>query len=240
MVDRSRRTAMTRDLLALMKPDAFAGNDGTYRIRSLYFDTPDFMAYHEKLAGVAVRHKLRARVYGDPKQADWVRLEVKSRYIEFIKKIAVDLPRDQYVEVERALRRRVLPPPELLEQTSDAREFFRLQRQYNKEPRIIIEYRRQAFERCEVSRTRINFDDELRATRHLDLLGPLRGALPLLQASHSILEIKVDGVMPYWLHTLIRKYDLQNQAISKFCHGVRSQARLSPTHRADGLDVMAP
>ena len=80
LVNRTTRVALDRDLRALMPRDPFANGDGTYRVRSLYFDTPDYMAYHSKMAGDAVRHKIRARVYGeDPNVARGVRLEVKSR-----------------------------------------------------------------------------------------------------------------------------------------------------------------
>lgn len=237
LVDRPTRTALQKDLSALMDPDPYSGPDGTYRVRSLYFDTPDFMAYHEKLGGVAVRHKLRSRVYGDPAKALRVRMEVKSRYVSFIHKLAFDLDREEYKPVHEALASRRLPPVHLLAPTSDAREFFRLQRLYNKEPKIIVEYRRQAFERVDLHRTRVNFDDELYATRHLDLLAPLRGARPVLRRGNAVFEIKVDGVVPYWLHMLIGKYNLQNQAFSKFCNGIRSEACMSSVGRADAVDL---
>jgi hypothetical protein len=239
-VDRTRRTALARDLAAFMRPDRYAGAEGTYQVRSLYFDTPDYMAYHEKLAGVAIRHKLRIRAYGDdPSQAPTVRLEVKSRYLNVIHKITVDLPHEEYEEVNQAFRRRTLPPAHWMSRGSTSKEFFRMQRQYNMEPKIIVQYRRQAFERLEISRTRVNFDDDLRATRSLDLWGPLRGARRLLQPGHGILEIKVDGVMPFWLHTLIGKYELQDRAISKYCYAVRSEARLSATGRSDEANTFS-
>ena len=49
LIDRTTRTALTRDLAAFMRPDQHAGSGGGYRVRSLYFDTPDYMAYHEKI-----------------------------------------------------------------------------------------------------------------------------------------------------------------------------------------------
>ncbi len=232
-VDRVARTALERDLKVLMRPDSHADEDGTYRVRSLYFDTADYMAYHEKMAGVARRHKLRLRVYGDPRLASSVRMEVKSRYNTFIHKLAADIPREAYGALEQALKRRLLPPASLYSGVGGGREFFRIQRLYNMEPNVIVEYRRQAFERRELSRVRVNFDDELRATRHLDLLGPLRGARPLLARGNAIFEIKLDGSMPFWLHMLISKYDLQHQALSKYCLAVRSEARMSALDRSD-------
>ena len=47
-------------LRAVMQPDAHAV-DGRYRIRSLYFDTPEDRALREKLDGVSRREKFRIR-----------------------------------------------------------------------------------------------------------------------------------------------------------------------------------
>lgn len=234
LVDRTTRTALTQDLRAFMRPDAHAGPDGSYVVRSMYFDTRDYMAYHEKMAGTAVRHKLRARAYGeDPSQTPHVRLEVKSRYLNYIQKITVDVSRDDYCAIEDDLKRRVLPRSRR-ENGGASMEFFRLQRQLNMEPVVLIQYRRQAFERHELNRVRVNFDDQLLATRNLDLLGPLRGARSLLQYGDAIFEIKVDNVLPYWLHMLISKHNLQNEAVSKYCYAVRSEARFSALGRANG------
>lgn len=233
VVDRTTRTALARDLAALMCPDTHAGSDGVYLVRSLYFDTPDYMAYQEKLSGAAIRHKLRVRVYGqDLSQIPLIRLEVKSRYLNFVHKITADVPREDYREIECAFKQRTLPPARLLD-NDGLKEFFRLQRLYNMEPKIIVQYRRQAFERKEASRVRVSLDDELLATRHLDLFGPLCGARCLLQPGHAVFEIKVDGTLPYWLHLLISKYNLQNEAVSKYCYAVRGEGRFSATGREE-------
>lgn len=237
LVDRTTRTALSKDLQAFMQPDKFGAEDGGYYVSSMYFDSEDYLAYHEKMSGAAVRHKLRIRAYGqDPSTTPHVRLEVKSRNQSFIHKITVDVTQEVYRQIESAFQRRILPPTSVLHDDSVSKEFFRLQRQYNMIPRVIIQYRRQAFERHEMSRVRANFDDELLATRRLDLLKPLSAARRLLKYGHAIFELKVDGVMPYWMNMLIAKYNLQNRAISKFCYAVRSEARLSTAGRAaDGL-----
>jgi len=228
VVDRTTRTALERDLAALMRPDAFGHNDGTYVVRSLYFDSPDFMAFHSKNAGEAVRHKLRTRIYTDvATQADWVRLEVKSRILAVIHKVTCGVSRAVYEEIWEAIQARSLPKPEILDGHPGIREFFRLLKTYNMEPKVIVQYRRKAWERRDVSRIRTNFDDEIVATRHADLLGELRNPRRLLQYGHSVFEIKVDGVMPYWLHMLTDKYRLQARPFSKFCYALLSEARTS-------------
>lgn len=234
LVDRTRRTALERDLRALMRLDAYSHKAGGYTVRSLYFDTPDYMAYHEKVDGVAVRHKLRMRVYGaDPaREPLFVRLEIKSRMMGFVHKTTTDVALADYPLIEDALRRRTLPPASLMCDPA-VREFFRLVRQLNLEPKIIVQYRRQAFERPEFRRVRVNFDDEVFASRQLDLLGPLRGGQRVLPYGSAVFELKADGAFTRTLHMLIGKYDLNNEAVSKYCYAVRSTARLSARGRED-------
>ena len=63
-------------LQAVMKRDSHAIN-GVYRIRSLYFDTPDDRALREKIDGVNEREKFRIRFYnGD---TSYIVLEKKSK-----------------------------------------------------------------------------------------------------------------------------------------------------------------
>jgi len=234
LIDRTTRSALSQDLSAFMHADVHTSQDRGYLVRSLYFDTKDFKTYHDKLAGCAVRHKLRVRAYGeDPSQSPIIRLEVKSRYLSSIHKTTIDIPQDDYRKIEPAIMHRTLPPKRYLDDENTSKEFFRIQRQYNMEPKVIVQYHRQAFERMEMNRVRVNFDDELLATRNLDLLGPLNGARRLLKYGNVIFEIKVDGGMPFWLHTLVNKYNLQNQAVSKFCHAIRSEARFSSVARSE-------
>ena len=51
------------NLRAVAAPDPHAGEDGRYRIRSLYFDDLNDTALWEKLDGVNVRRKFRIRYY---------------------------------------------------------------------------------------------------------------------------------------------------------------------------------
>ena len=63
-------------LRAVAQPDIHAAN-GSYQIRSLYFDTPADKALREKLSGVSRREKFRIRYYnGDPSV---LHLEKKSK-----------------------------------------------------------------------------------------------------------------------------------------------------------------
>ncbi len=237
LIDRTTRTALTEDLRAFMRPDQHAGKEGGYLVRSLYYDTDAYLAYHEKLSGSAVRHKLRIRAYGeDPRETPFTRLEVKSRFLSYIHKITVDVPVGNYEALQAALLGRDLPADFILKNDAVSKEFFRLQRQYNMLPKILLQYRREAYERVELNRIRANFDDEILATRNLDLLAPLQASRRLLKYGHCVFEIKIDGPMPFWMHQLIGKYNLQDQAFSKFTNAIRSEARFSSFARVGDLN----
>ena len=62
-------------LRRLFPHDAHAGPEGSYRITSLYFDTPYDAALREKLDGVDRREKFRLRYYGE--SPAWLKLEKK-------------------------------------------------------------------------------------------------------------------------------------------------------------------
>ena len=59
----------------LFPRDGHAGPDGSYRVTSLYFDTPYDAALREKLDGVDRREKFRLRYYGE--SPAWLKLEKK-------------------------------------------------------------------------------------------------------------------------------------------------------------------
>lgn len=61
----------------IMTPDAFALEDGKYKIRSLYFDNLQDKAYMEKINGINNREKFRTRFYND--NTSLIRLEKKSK-----------------------------------------------------------------------------------------------------------------------------------------------------------------
>ena len=60
-------------LRRLFPHDRHAGADGSYRVTSLYLDTPYDAALREKLDGVDRREKFRLRYYGE--RPDFLKLE---------------------------------------------------------------------------------------------------------------------------------------------------------------------
>ena len=80
-----------------------------YRIRSLYFDTPDNRDYHENLAGLECRRKIRLRTY-DP-GADTCKLELKEKKGEFSHKTSLFLRRTDAERLIQGETGAVAKPP---------------------------------------------------------------------------------------------------------------------------------
>ena len=61
----SEYLAIRQRLRSVMRPDPHAGADGTYQIRSIYFDNVYDKALREKVDGIQKREKFRIRYYND-------------------------------------------------------------------------------------------------------------------------------------------------------------------------------
>ena len=85
-------------LRRLFPHDAHAGADGSYRVTSLYFDTPYDAALREKLDGMDRREKFRLRYYGE--NPAWLKLEKKFKVNGLCGKRTARLARE---EAERLL-----------------------------------------------------------------------------------------------------------------------------------------
>ncbi|PVX27149.1 MAG: vacuolar transporter [Candidatus Bathyarchaeum sp.] len=75
---------LRKKLAAVLQPDPHAGPDGSYHIRSLYFDDFKNSAFFEKQAGVARRKKYRIRIYNC--NDNCVKLERKTKLDQYIRK----------------------------------------------------------------------------------------------------------------------------------------------------------
>lgn len=76
-VNYSDYMALKKRLCAVARHDSNAGEDGTYKIRSLYFDNIYDRALKEKIDGINNREKFRIRYYND--DFSFIKLEKKSK-----------------------------------------------------------------------------------------------------------------------------------------------------------------
>ena len=75
MINRGDDHILASRLRHIFRRDGNSGADGTYKVTSLYFDTPEDLALRQKTDGTDRREKFRLRYYGNDKS--FIRLEKK-------------------------------------------------------------------------------------------------------------------------------------------------------------------
>ena len=169
----------------LIRPDSHAGADGTYQIRSLYFDDFEDTCYQENEMGTDPREKFRIRIYNGC--ADRISLELKKKQHSMTQKLSCLLTEAQCREL---MAGRPLPldpsyPPVL-------QKLNLLMRTRLMRPKVIVEYDRTPFVE-KLGNTRVTLDRNIRscgaAGRFLDQEIPGR---PVMPAGKQILEVKYD------------------------------------------------
>ena len=213
------RNPLTRDLCAFVEPDSHADEDGYYLVRSLYLDSHDWRCFHDKTAGLPLRHKLRVRGYVmDRSVTGPINFEVKQRRVGRLRKMVAAVGLDEYRSLQPALHAPRLLQDWWIDGRSNLATFFQLKHAGAMKPVLNVQFRRQAFAGRSDRNCRITIDDRLTARRARDLLDTMAGAPCLLGRRNAVLEIKVGNTIPLWLLQLVRKYHLQATSVSKYVY----------------------
>lgn len=224
LIRREQAENLVATLQARMTLDSYAGERGVYPITSLYYDTPDYKAYWDKIDGQRSRRKVRVRVYGlqtvTPDTPAY--LEVKQRINTLMRKRRVALPYQQAIAFDDF--------PELAEARTGAgqpsgdaallQEVYYLYRTLQLRPTCIVTYDRMAFEGDEhYPDLRVTLDSNLRGRIHdLSLLSTGSAANQrVFDPAYIVLEVKANGNVPGWLAQLLAAQRCTFYRISKYC-----------------------
>ncbi|MEK6676592.1 MAG: polyphosphate polymerase domain-containing protein [Planctomycetota bacterium] len=215
------RSAFRADLYAFVNRDGNSNTDGYYEVRSLYFDSPNWICLNEKLTGETRRFKLRIRAYirgGRPVAP--CKLEVKWRDGERVCKTGCVMNEKAFTSLrsgtewtERLNTHSKLPSPGLA-------SFQYLRQRFSMRPVINVQYRREALIPKLERDCRITLDEDLCAWRARYLDDGTGHRQSLIPRSYSVLEIKCGTHVPFWLDRLVRKYRLRRQTLSKYAIAV--------------------
>lgn len=216
-IDVTQYYPLLKDFLVFMDFDPHLEKaTQSYRVWSLYFDSPHLNAYLEKLDGLNVRHKLRFRTYGRPNLAQTINVEVKSRVKFQTLKIRSQISYPVYdrLQQSRYCWSTLLP----LCENGNLKKFYQIARLTNAIPAVLVKYTRQALIGRREPDIRVTFDWGLqRTTNNIYDFFNLPQYMPSVFPAHQmVLEIKFRDYMPDWIYFLIKKYRLFNQAISKY------------------------
>ena len=204
--------------------------DKQYTVRSIYFDTMKLDDYHDKLAGLKIRKKLRIRGYNKNDNHSIVFLEIKRKYENHISKNRAPV---LYSNLEEMLNtsdyeKYLLKRNNFRDAQNDAAQFFYLTKIKNCSPVVLINYEREAFFSRHDSTLRITFDKNLRS-KPLPRISELYDdkSLKYSMPGNFILELKFFNGFPTWLQKIVRRFELNRRAISKYTISVDSHNELN-------------
>ncbi len=216
-------------LPAAVQRDRYAGENGEYMIRSLYFDDYWNTAYEEKEIGVLTRRKYRIRLYNC---CDYViHLERKSKYGAYIRKESSPLTRG---ETERILEGDygflIKSPHPLL------REFYYECTSRIMRPRVVVDYDREPFI-LEAGDVRITFDKHIRAGmgRFDALFDPQMPTVDVMPGDSMIMEVKFTRFLPRLVKKLLPPGAAEMTAASKYVMCCDAAVRQQPYDRSEGI-----
>lgn len=207
-INAHQKNVMANKLSNICQRDPFSDADGGYLISSLYFDDYNQSAFFDKLSGIRDRKKFRVRVYNY--QSNVIKLERKIKREYFIKKSHIQISKEEYDAL-------VSGDVSFLRHKDDvvAKDFYLYYRTKNLRPRVVVEYRREAFI-YKYGDVRITFDHLLRAgvyQKDLFSNGYMISAIPQNQI---ILEVKYTGYFPDVIRNIVQINNLQWQSSSKY------------------------
>lgn len=219
-----QRREVEESLRHFVEFDAFVRElpKNQYFVRSLYFDDPQYSAFHEKIDGLHSRWKFRVRTYtkqqGD--QSDCY-LEQKGRHNNLVFKhrcliggAMADLAGQRGEKLGRYLIENV---PAGVVRNQFEYEIFRKRIA----PIALIDYRRRPYYSRFDPGFRLTFDEDISVTRADSIFDGSLGCERKVLAGYTVLEIKFQHHLPAWFHSIIQAHEMCRLPISKICEGMQ-------------------
>ncbi len=221
----NKELANLRDAIRpYVEPDGYMRpDDNEYRVHSIYFDTTSFAFYHEKMAGIQYRTKVRVRGYNEGGEESKVFLEIKRKDDAMVSKhrAPVLFRNIDALFATKDIGRFVLNGNGNPRSHDDASRFFYQVYRHSLIPVVNVHYNREAYFYTFDRSVRITFDKNLRSTLHTgfgDLFNEASARCSL--NDEFVLEIKYCDTfrgMPLWLEDILGRFRLKRTAVSKYC-----------------------
>ena len=190
-------------------------SDGSYLIKSLYFDDRDSSSYYEKMDGVLYRKKYRIRMYNDVDT--FIRLEKKMKHNNYTAKEQMLISKDIYSKILNGKVDEIDNPEGLL------LEFIINYKNKGLVPSVIVEYHRTAFT-YPISDVRITFDSNIQSSLYnYDLFNTSYPRYIVDEPGKQVLEVKFNEILPLHIANILNDIPACREAVSKFaiCRSIK-------------------
>ena len=194
-------------LNAVAKYDPYAEEDGTYVVKSLYFDNYMDKALREKVDGVNRREKFRIRYYGT--DTSFIKLEKKSKINGLCNKVSCRITAEECQKIIDGDFEFLLSSENELMRELYAKMKYQLLR-----PKCVVAYTRECFI-YPPGNVRVTIDTGLRGSNNVkEFLNPDLEFLGLYRS--SILEVKWDEFLPGIIRDCVQVKSRRSVAFSKY------------------------
>lgn len=199
--------------------DGFAKKtkSGFYEVVSLYYDSPTFYYYHEKIDGARNRKKVRLRVYrADDTYVGNIFLEIKRKSDTVILKDRVLIDKSEYNTFMQtgSLHSSLGNTSNQMQQVLDEYEIEKHQRSL--QPKVLVSYKREPYIGRYNTNFRVTFDYAIRGGESRDLFS--QDSAKEVLRDGVVMEVKFNGKLPYYIKEIIDEYNLERVAYSKYCN----------------------
>jgi len=193
----------------LLSVDANTDSDGSYSVRSLYFDDYYNHAYNEKLSGALNRSKYRIRLYNHSEST--VHLEKKIKSALYNHKQSATLTKVQFYQILDGNY------SFLLESSNNLLNIFYYECVSNfMRPRVVVDYEREPYV-MEAGDVRITFDKNVRAgVEGFDIFNREMSTVETLDPGLLIMEVKFSEFLPDVIRRILPSNTAEYVAASKY------------------------
>lgn len=225
---------VVEDISLWTKGDPFLGRQPgaptSYPVSSIYFDSSDLHALHEKEDGTLYRRKLRLRTYAQEFSSTApCFLEIKRRVDFVVMKDRISLPAG-VLRPDRSIHDLLRDVLALASGDATTSEAEMMSAWYSLVPTAFVRYRRYPFVAVDDPNTRLTIDVDLEGKwrpDRIDPIGPVRRLSSHIASGsdgtsgrYGLLELKCNHAIPPWFHSLVQDLNLRRAAFSKYVFSV--------------------
>lgn len=189
--------------------DSNAGAQGSYNIRSLYFDDCYDSCMMENEIGSDPREKFRIRIYNHKDQK--ITLELKRKEHMMTQKRSCSISKEQC-----KLLMQGIPLPVSSDYPAVLQKLLLLMRTRRMEPKVIVEYDRVPYVEP-LGNVRVTLDRNITSSGSIQsFLEPDIAGRPILPCGQHVLEVKYDEFLPDYIRRNLQLESLRQTAFSKY------------------------
>lgn len=205
-------------LSSLLKVDKNTREDGTYFIRSLYFDDYLNTSYYQVLNGVSKREKYRIRYYNN--DDSYICLEKKFKINNMTNKTSCKVTRKQVEDL-------IVGNLDINKENNKLlNEFIIKTKFYGYKPVVTVDYNRIPYT-YDAGNVRITLDYNIAMNYKFSEFFEESGtSIPIIEKGNHILEVKYDDFLPNYISWLLNINTLEQTSYSKYLNSRLIQNRI--------------